>query len=250
MPSASYLTGTGFTWDAGAKTLMLSGSTTPGLHLSDGTRTGIVDMNTGLLRILNGNNGFNVSPTSTTINALSSIQTFGVNGNIGFVQGYDWTITNDVNANWGIRGTSVGGHYSVDIIHQAHAQGDPSLHGMRVVDLHSGVVGLHVDGNALTTLGGALVVGGGVQVKALLSASAVLDFPSVEAGGQQELTVSVTGAAVGDAVHLGPPAALEPGLAATARVSAADTATVRLVNVTGSAIDAASATWRVSVLKY
>lgn len=95
-----------------------------------------------------------------------------------------------------------------------------------------------------------VALGGGSQFKSILSAAAALDFPSIAAGGQAESTISVTGAAVGDTVHLGTPAGLESGLAVTARVTAADTVTVRAVNVTGSAIDPASGTYRAVVVKF
>lgn len=82
-----------------------------------------------------------------------------------------------------------------------------------------------------------------------LTATATLDFPSIAAAGQQELTITVTGAAVGDCVVLGPPAALEAGVQATGYVSATNTVKIRLSNVTGSAVDPASATWRASILR-
>lgn len=81
----------------------------------------------------------------------------------------------------------------------------------------------------------------------ILSATATLDFPSVAAGASQELTVTVTGAAVGDTVYLGAPAAIEAGLVWNGYVSATNTVKVRVTNVTGSAIDPASATWKVTV---
>ncbi len=82
-----------------------------------------------------------------------------------------------------------------------------------------------------------------------LSGSATLDFPSIAGGGTAELTITVTGAAAGDAVVLGPPAALEAGLAATGRVSAADTVTVRMHNTTGGAVNPGSATWKARIVK-
>lgn len=82
-----------------------------------------------------------------------------------------------------------------------------------------------------------------------LDGSATLDFPSIAAGATSELTITVTGAAAGDVVYLGPPSGLEAGLAASARVSAANTVTVRMHNTTGGSINAASATWRARVGK-
>lgn len=100
--------------------------------------------------------------------------------------------------------------------------------------------------NGLATLGADGKV---KQAQMGLFASTSLDFPSVAAAGQQELTITVTGAAVGDAVMLAAPASLTAGLIATARVSAANTVTVRLSNITAGAIDPASATWGVRVIK-
>lgn len=82
-----------------------------------------------------------------------------------------------------------------------------------------------------------------------LAGSASLNFPEVAAADQEELTIAVTGAAVGDAVALAPPAALEAGLVATGRVSAANTVTVRLSNITAAPIDPDEAAWGVRVFK-
>lgn len=84
---------------------------------------------------------------------------------------------------------------------------------------------------------------------ATLDGSGTLDFPSIAAGAIAELTVTVVGAAAGDVVHLGPPATLEAGLMASARVSATDTVTIRVHNTTGGAVDPVSATWRVRIGK-
>lgn len=83
----------------------------------------------------------------------------------------------------------------------------------------------------------------------VLKAEATLDFPSAAAAGTQALTVSVPGAAVGDAVLLAVPASLNAGLIPSAFVSAADTVTIRVSNITAGAIDAASAVWGVLVFK-
>jgi len=81
----------------------------------------------------------------------------------------------------------------------------------------------------------------------VLMVQSTLDFPSVAAGGVQELTVTVTGASVGDIVALGLPATVDSGIVYDARVTAANTVTVRATNITGSAIDPASASYRVMV---
>ncbi len=84
---------------------------------------------------------------------------------------------------------------------------------------------------------------------AALTATASLDFGSIGAGLAADLTIAVAGAEVGDAVALGAPDALEAGLVAFAWVSAADTVSVRLVNNTAGAVDAAPGTYRATVFK-
>ena len=84
---------------------------------------------------------------------------------------------------------------------------------------------------------------------AVTTNQATLDFPSIAAGAIATLTVSVPGAQAGQPVALGPPAAIEAGLMWSGFVSAASTVTVRLHNTTASAMDPASATWDVRVLR-
>lgn len=84
-----------------------------------------------------------------------------------------------------------------------------------------------------------------------LTTTAALNFGSTSAGNSADLTITVTGAADGDAVSLGVPnAAVNANSNFTAWVSAADTVTVRFNNYSSGAIDPASATFRISVLKY
>lgn len=122
-----------------------------------------------------------------------------------------------------------------------------------VLPVAAGSLGLQM-GLALTTaaadakvqvIGSAAAAGGG----AALFASASLNFPSISAASQQELTITVTGAAVGDGVLLAPPAAPDAGLVWSGRVSATNTVTVRVANVTASPIDPAAATWGALVIK-
>lgn len=102
-----------------------------------------------------------------------------------------------------------------------------------------------------TTLGKAIDSDGTSwkETSYVLYATATLDFPSIAAGSSQELTITVTGAAVGDTVALGAPAAIEAGLVWNGYVSATNTVKVRVSNITGSAVDPASATWKATVLR-
>lgn len=85
--------------------------------------------------------------------------------------------------------------------------------------------------------------------KARLTATAALDFASIAAAGSADLTVTVAGAASGDSVSVGLPAAPTAGLIFMGFVSAANTVTVRATNITAGAVDAASATYRATVIK-
>jgi hypothetical protein len=85
--------------------------------------------------------------------------------------------------------------------------------------------------------------------KNALDFSASLDFGSIAAQACAELTISATGAAANDPVAPAWPAGLEAGLAGIMRVSAADTVTVRLCNVTASAIDPADQTFAGRVIR-
>lgn len=85
--------------------------------------------------------------------------------------------------------------------------------------------------------------------ESVLSATAALDFASIAAAASADLTITVAGAAVGDAVALGLPAAPAAGLVFFGFVSAANTVTVRAMNITGSGVDAALATYRATVFK-
>lgn len=84
-----------------------------------------------------------------------------------------------------------------------------------------------------------------------LTGTATLDFPSTPASNSSILTISVPGAVDGDPVSVGAPSGSVIGNSAySAFVSSANTVTVRLVNNSTSAIDPASGTFRVAVIRY
>lgn len=80
-----------------------------------------------------------------------------------------------------------------------------------------------------------------------LSGSATLDFLSTAANSSQDLTITVTGAAVGKVVVLGLPGGHVAGTHFQAWVSATNTVTVRHLNGTVSAVDPASGSFTVYV---
>lgn len=107
---------------------------------------------------------------------------------------------------------------------------------------------------ARTTFSGPVVstngfiAGSGATITKVLTATASLDFPSISAATQADLTITVTGAAVGDEVIMALPAAPTAGLVFNAFVSATNTVTVRASNITGSPINPAAATFGVIVI--
>lgn len=82
-----------------------------------------------------------------------------------------------------------------------------------------------------------------------LTATASLNFPNVVAFAAADLTITVTGAATGDSVALGPPDTINAGFLWCGFVSAANTVTVRVYNLTGVAINPPAQTWRATVFK-
>jgi hypothetical protein len=100
------------------------------------------------------------------------------------------------------------------------------------------------------TFPGSLTFGGGATLTKSLTALATLDFGSTAAQQSSDLTVAVTGAAVGDTVVVTPPAAPNVNTSFTGFVSAADVVTVRFNNYSAAAVDPASGAYRVAVLKF
>lgn len=83
------------------------------------------------------------------------------------------------------------------------------------------------------------------------SATAELTYGSIAAGAAATQSVSVPGAAVGDGVVIGLPAAgLTAGLIPVAWVSAAGTVTLRIENTTAGALTPAVATYRLTAIRF
>lgn len=83
-----------------------------------------------------------------------------------------------------------------------------------------------------------------------LQGSATLDFPSTSAQTSSDLTISVTGAALGDVVALGVPnGAVSANSSFSAWVSSSNTVSVRFNNYSASPIDPGSGTFKVRLIK-
>jgi hypothetical protein len=100
----------------------------------------------------------------------------------------------------------------------------------------------------VVSLNGFISGTGSATITKVLTATATLNFPSISAVSQADLTITVTGAAVGDEVMMSLPAAPAAGLVFNAFVSAANTVTIRASNITASPVDAASASYGVIVV--
>jgi hypothetical protein len=116
-----------------------------------------------------------------------------------------------------------------------------------------------IDEGALGTIlgGGLKITGDDLQVgtvafRKFYKTQSSLDFGSIAAHTTAELTITVTGVAVGDSVVLSPNTSpmFEAGLIPFAFVSAPNTVTVRMLNGTAGAIDPAAFNWRVLVFAY
>lgn len=90
-----------------------------------------------------------------------------------------------------------------------------------------------------------IAIGGGQSITRHLSAAATLDPPAIAAGATAELSVAVPGLVAGDSCVATPAPGIEAGLLWAVYASAANTATLRIANVSGSAISPASRAWRV-----
>lgn len=87
------------------------------------------------------------------------------------------------------------------------------------------------------------------EVPIMIKGSATLDFPDTAGGASSDLTITVTGAAVGDVVSVGAPALPTNG-SYSAVVTATDTVTVRFSNNDlVSSVNPASGTFKVQVYK-
>lgn len=122
---------------------------------------------------------------------------------------------------------------------------------IRDIDIDTGAVTTaEILDETITYLDLSQAVKDSISAPLRLMGSALLDFPSVNAQRNSDLTIAVTGAAAGDVVALGvPPSAVNDDSCFTAWVSGIDEVTVRFNNYSAGAIDPVEATFKVIVFK-
>jgi hypothetical protein len=108
-------------------------------------------------------------------------------------------------------------------------------------DIYSNGTDIANDGSHSASLNGPYRV---------LSLSTTWDPPSIASGAATSTTVTVTGAAAGDVALASLDNSSVTGLVLTATVTAANTVTVTLANLSGSTVDLANSGLRVEVRQY
>lgn len=118
-----------------------------------------------------------------------------------------------------------------------------SVFGQKGVTAGTGIATVENGGRTTVSVDAAVV-------PMFLSAAATINFPSIAAGAcSADYTFSAAGAVLGDAVAPGWPGGMDAGLTGTMRVSASNTVAVRLCNLSASAIDPVSASYRATIVR-
>jgi hypothetical protein len=186
------------------------------LTLSAGTGTAYLYVDpSGVLTV-----GHNLTLTcSTGCTAVSGVTSFPV----GSIPLFSWTATNGV---WDASG-------GID---------RRAFLSSRNISAGAGMVALDLGTQTVVAVDSA-------TVPSYLTSIAVLDFGNLTPGLCGDMTFSLPGAATGDSIAPGWPAAMESGLLGTMRVSAAGTVAVRVCNFSGTTLDPAAATFRATVVR-
>lgn len=214
---------------------------------------------TGSQTINNGQKTFQVNntsfPTAVKIETLvNSGGNYGLEGgNYSGAQG---------NARFTHSGTNATSR-NIDLVNESnginlHLNATSTSNGPAIQSQNNGTNTFSLDklgnltGNSYIKAGGAptqiLMADGSTST--VLSGSAVLNFPNTAMGVSSELTITVTGASDGDVVSLGVSNSASMSNAAySARVSAANTVTVKFNNYSLFAQDPPSGTFKVKVFK-
>lgn len=232
---------------------------------------GKVGLTTHVIGILSGSNGGTNNGFTQFTGPTTSAKTFTLPNVSAVILTDATTITAAVNIDgaqdFTIGGTTPVSNFTLNVNEAAGGTASIATNGSNtIIGVNDDHVQLNNQSGALLSLepGGQIkiitttsgfnvsdVANTGAIFKSILGNSATLNFPSTVAGGVSDLTITVTGAAINDTVFLGAPASGPTVGGYYAWVSASNTVTVRYIN-NGlvSAVDPASATFRVTLFKF
>lgn len=106
------------------------------------------------------------------------------------------------------------------------------------------------DNHGVMNIGRLRLGFGGTQITKHLSTSQTLAFPTVSSGSQQEQSLSLAGAELGDSCDASPASGAEAGLTWACYVPGQDTVVVRVVNSTPAPITPAARAWRIDLWQH
>jgi hypothetical protein len=118
----------------------------------------------------------------------------------------------------------------------------PTLAGVNRVNEFSAVGSLISNGSGTSIGFAAINIDGDEAIGFLRRGTVVHDFPSISAGGQQSVDVTVTGATVTNHVAMANSNSLSAGLVLSATIPSANTVRIFATNPTGGSIDPGNAT--------
>ena len=97
----------------------------------------------------------------------------------------------------------------------------------------------------------SLSIGGGTALTKIVKGTVSVTLAATTAAAEEDVSLTVSGATVGDTVILTPPdAAMETGVAVLAAwVSAANTIKVRISNVSGSTLTGSTTNWAYCLIR-
>jgi len=257
------------------------GTTTPQIWITQSGDVGINNMSPGKPFSVVGNSYINgaltVGPTDNTSAQLSVTTSAANTGAFRYTDGTNYTISGGYQAaNVGFFGATAGS----SLVLRSNGTETIRLSTANKVSIGTGAAAtafLHLTGCVAGASGASLKINSGTlgdiengefgsfdgtnfycctngarfQVAKILTASAILNFPNTLAQTYSDLTMTLTGAALGDCVALGIPNGSVPTKCAGwfAWVSNANTVTVRYFNAGLVADDPPSGTFKVTVIK-
>lgn len=184
-------------------------------------------------------NGLSTTTTSLTTNLNTICSAYKSKYIKPFILGIPWNST--IN-------TTKGALYTAAAASAAKTSGVPFVDLYNLFNDQTTPGSFFTDGTHFS-IGGYVLVANAIveRLQGKMFRMPTLDFSSIAANSQADLTVTVYNAVAGMSVNVTPLGTLEAGLVPFAFVSANDTVTIRLTNTTGAAIDPASMQWKVTV---